>query len=123
MTDGARLPYDARMDTAPVPDPAAGARIVAVVRPIRLDDTLAALRDVGLLDVLIESVRGYGRQKSHLHFYEQGAWDAGFLPKVRLEFFAPAERVDAAVEAVCRGAGTGRIGDGKIFVHAVDAPA
>lgn len=104
-------------------DPPSAARIVAVIRPIRLDDVLDALHAVGLLDVAIETVRGYGRQKSHLSFYQQGAWGAGFLPKVRLEFFTPGDRIDAAIEALRAGARTGRIGDGKIFVHPVDALA
>ena len=69
-------------------------------------------------DVQIEEVRGYGRQKEHLTFYERvGDWHGSFLPKVRLEFTVGGESWRDAVAALREGALTGRIGDGKIFVH------
>ena len=61
-------------------------RIVAVIRPHGLDTVMEALLGLGLVDVLVEQVRGYGRQKGHLEFSEEGGFQGGFVPKVRLEF-------------------------------------
>jgi nitrogen regulatory protein P-II 1 len=95
------------------------ARIVAIVRPVRIEPVMEALHAFELSTVLIEPVRGYGRQKAHLEFYEEGPVEGGYLPKVRLQFTVAAKDVDAAVGAVIDSARTGRIGDGKIFVHEV----
>ena len=95
-------------------------RIVAVVKPACLDAVMEALCPLGPADVLVEQVRGYGRQKGHLDAYEEGLGQGGFLPKVRLDFTVAPEMVDAVVEAVRRGARTGRIGDGKVFVQEVE---
>jgi nitrogen regulatory protein PII len=97
----------------------ARARVVAIVRPVRLDAVIEALLPLGLRDVLVEPVRGYGRQKEHLELYGEPPGEGGFLPKVRLQFVVGAAQLQAAVDAVRAGARTGRIGDGKIFVHAV----
>jgi nitrogen regulatory protein PII len=93
------------------------ARIVAIVRPARIEPVMQGLHSMELSDVLIEQVRGYGRQKAHLEFYEEGLVEGGYLPKVRLQFTVAASEADTAVNAVISGARTGRIGDGKIFVH------
>jgi len=103
--------------------PAARARLIAIVRPVRVDAVMEALAALGAnapRDVLIEQVRGYGRQKTHLDFYEEGPCEGGFVPKVRLQFTVDAADLQPAVAALCEGARTGRIGDGKIFVHAVE---
>ena len=97
------------------------ARVVAIVRPVRLDAVIEALLPLGLRDVLVEPVRGYGRQKEHLELYGEPPGEGGFLPKVRLQFVVASGQLQAAVDAVRAAARTGRIGDGKIFVHAVAA--
>ena len=113
----------AELEVRPLP-PGCLARLVAIVRPARLDAVLEALAPLGVRDVLIEQVRGYGRQKTHLHLYEEaGLGGGGFLPKVRLQFVVPGEQLQQAVLVVRAAARTGRIGDGKVFVHAVEAPA
>jgi nitrogen regulatory protein P-II 2 len=102
----------------------ARARLVAIVRPVRVDavmEALHALAGVAPRDVLIEQVRGYGRQKTHLDFYEEGPCEGGFLPKVRLQFTVDAGQLEPAVAALRSGARTGRIGDGKVFVHVVES--
>jgi nitrogen regulatory protein PII len=109
-----------RPAVAPLP-PGTLARIVAIVRPVRVDAVIEALLPLGLRDVLIEPVAGYGRQKEHLDLYGEGPGEGGFLPKVRLQFVVGAAQLQLAVDAVRAGARTGRIGDGKIFVHAVGA--
>jgi nitrogen regulatory protein P-II 2 len=92
---------------------------VAIVRARGLDEIMQSLLLLRPRIVGIEQVRGYGRQKGHLETYGEPASEGGFLPKVRLEFTVGATQLDQAVEAVCQAARTGRIGDGKIFVHAV----
>jgi len=95
------------------------AHLVAVVRPMRVDAVMEAVADCAVGPVVVEPVRGYGRQKDHLEFYEGGATEGGFLPKVRIEFRVDGSRLDDVVTAIRGGAATGRIGDGKIFVHEV----
>ena len=104
------------IDVSPLP---AGelARVVAIVRSVRVDAVMQQLQPLSPRDVLIEEVRGYGRQKTHLDFYEEGPCEGGFLPKVRLQFMIDGARVPAVVDAIRAGAGTGRIGDGKSFIH------
>lgn len=100
--------------------PGVHARIVAVVRAVCLDAVMEAVHSLGAGQVSIEQVRGYGRQKEHLEFYEEvGGWSGRFLPKVRLEFTVPAPGMAEAVKVLRGAALTGRTGDGKIFVHAV----
>ncbi len=115
------------MTRAPLPPLPEGslARVVAVIRALGVDAVMERLLPLGPDHVALEQVKGYGRQKGHLEFYEAGHFEGGFLPKVRLEFTVPGERAEAAVDALCEGARTGRIGDGKIFVHAVrpESPA
>ena len=103
----------------PLPD-GARARLVAIVRASSLDAVMEVLAPLAPRDVLIESVRGYNRQKTHLAEYEEVSHQGGFLPKVRLQFVVGGEAVPAAVQAICGAARTGRIGDGKIFVHLVE---
>ncbi|GJM21836.1 MAG: hypothetical protein DHS20C15_17510 [Planctomycetota bacterium] len=110
-------------DPTPHPSPlpaGSRARIVAVVRPFRLDEVMEQLHLQGCRDVLVEQVRGYGRQKENLSIYEGHGFGGSFLPKVRLEFTVDGPALPGAMQAVCRGARTGRIGDGKIFVHRLD---
>lgn len=106
----------------PLP-PGARARLVAIVRASRLDAVMEALAPLAPRDVLIESVRGYNRQKAHLAEYEELGLEGGFLPKVRLQFVVGGAALGPAVDAVCAAARTGRIGDGKIFVHLVEPAA
>jgi len=107
-----------RVPTSPLP-PGTRARVIAVVRALNVDAVVEQLLPVAPEHLQIEQVKGYGRQKGHLEFYEAGHFEGGFLPKVRLEFTVDAAQLEDALAAVCGAARTGRIGDGKIFVHAV----
>jgi nitrogen regulatory protein PII len=102
----------------PLP-PDTRARVVAVIRAQQLDEVMAALQQLGVRDVLVQQVRGYGRQKGHLEFYAEGDHQGGFLPKVRLEFVVAGPDVPEVVESLRVAARTGRIGDGKLFVHPI----
>ena len=91
-------------------------RIVAILKPFRLDATLAALRGLAVRGISVEEVRGYGRQKGHLELYQGTEYSITFLPKVRLEFLCPLADTEKVISAVRGAARTGRIGDGKILV-------
>jgi nitrogen regulatory protein PII len=96
-------------------------RVIAVIRPFRVDDVMARLSSLEPQDVAVELVRGYGRQKDHLTLYDEHDPDSLFLPKVRIEFNISGERLRQAVDAIRIGAATGRMGDGKIFIQSVES--
>jgi nitrogen regulatory protein PII len=91
-------------------------RIVAIVKPFRLDGVLLALKGLPVSSITVEEVRGYGRQKGHLELYRGTEYSITFLPKIRLELYCPLPDAEKVVEAIRGAARTGRIGDGKILV-------
>ena len=90
--------------------------IMAVIKPFKLDDVREALAEAGITGITVTEVKGFGRQKGHTELYRGAEYLVDFLPKIKLEVAVPDEQVDAVVEAIMRAAGTGKIGDGKIFV-------
>ena len=94
--------------------------ITAIVKPFKLDDVREALDRLGVHGMTVTDVRGYGRQKGHTEIYRGADYLVSFLPKARLEIAVPDARVDAVVEAIRAVAQTGKIGDGKIFVTALE---
>ena len=90
--------------------------VMAVIKPFKLDDVREALADAGVAGITATEVTGFGRQKGHTELYRGAEYLVDFLPKIKLEVAVPDEQVDAVVEAIMRAAGTGKIGDGKIFV-------
>lgn len=99
-------------------------RIVAIVKPFRLDAVLEALSSRPVSAVSWQEVRGYGRQKGHLELYQGSEYSITFLPKIRLELTCPLPETEGVVAAIRAAARTGRIGDGKILVmEAAPEPA
>jgi nitrogen regulatory protein P-II 1 len=94
--------------------------IVAVIKPFKLDDVREALTEAGVSGVTATEVKGFGRQKGHTELYRGAEYVVDMLPKLKLEIAVTDDRVDAVVEAIVKSAGTGRIGDGKIFVYQLD---
>ena len=94
--------------------------ITAIVKPFKLDDVREALAEVGLTGITVTEVKGFGRQKGHTELYRGAEYVVDFLPKVKLEIAATDDQVDRVVEAIVKAAGTGKIGDGKVFVHALE---
>jgi|SRR5258708_561405 len=94
--------------------------IIAVIKPFKLEDVRDALVAVGVHGMTASEVKGYGRQKGHTEIYRGAEYAITFLPKIRIEVAVPAERADKVVEAILTSAKTGQIGDGKIFVTAID---
>src|SRR6266566_5628274 len=95
-------------------------KIEAVVKPFKLDEVREALAEVGVTGLTVTEVKGFGRQKGHTELYRGAEYVVDFLPKVQLTVLVPDERVPETVDAIVKGARTGRIGDGKIFITAVE---
>ena len=94
--------------------------ITAIIKPFKLEEVRAALTDVGLQGMTVTEVKGYGRQKGHTEIYRGAEYAVNFLPKVKIEVVVSSSQVDKAVEAIAAAAKTGQIGDGKIFVSAIE---
>jgi nitrogen regulatory protein P-II 2 len=94
--------------------------VTAIIKPFKLEEVRAALTDLGLQGMTVTEVKGYGRQKGHTEIYRGAEYAVSFLPKVKIEVVVSSGSVDKAVEAIVRAAKTGQIGDGKIFVSAID---
>jgi nitrogen regulatory protein P-II 2 len=94
--------------------------VTAIIKPFKLEEVRSALTDLGLQGMTVTEVKGYGRQKGHTEIYRGAEYAVSFLPKVKIEVVVPSGIVDKAVEAIVRAAKTGQIGDGKIFVSAID---
>jgi nitrogen regulatory protein P-II 2 len=94
--------------------------VTAIIKPFKLEEVRAALTDLGLQGMTVTEVKGYGRQKGHTEIYRGAEYAVSFLPKVKIEVVVPSGSVDKAVETIVRAARTGQIGDGKIFVSAID---
>ncbi|MEM7292021.1 MAG: P-II family nitrogen regulator [Pseudomonadota bacterium] len=95
-------------------------RITAIIKPFRLDDVREALSASGISGMTVTEVKGFGRQKGHTELYRGAEYVVDFLPKVKMEIVVPDDRVEACIDAVAGAAHTGKIGDGKIFVEAVE---
>ncbi len=94
--------------------------IVAIVKPFKLDEVREALVAAGVEGLTVSEVKGYGRQKGQTEIYRGAEYQVNFVPKVKLEAVVDDAALEGAVEAVKKAAATGRIGDGKIFVIAVE---
>ena len=95
-------------------------KIEAVIKPFKLDEVKEALQDVGLQGITVTEAKGFGRQKGHTELYRGAEYVVDFLPKVKIEIVVTDDAVEGAMEAIRNAAQTGRIGDGKIFVSAVE---
>ena len=94
--------------------------ITAIIRPFKLDEVREALTEVGVSGITVTEVKGFGRQKGHTELYRGAEYVVDFLPKIKVEAAVPDALVEAAVEALAQAARTGKVGDGKIFVSALD---
>jgi Nitrogen regulatory protein PII len=91
--------------------------VMAVIKPFKLDDVREALSALGVAGITVTEVKGFGRQKGHTELYRGAEYVVDFLPKVKVEVAVTDDQVEAVVEAIVRAAGTGKIGDGKVFVY------
>ena len=97
-------------------------RVEAIVQPFKLEEVRDALRNVGIEGMTVTEVRGFGRQKGHKELYRGAEYVVDLLPKIKLEVVVPDDLAEKVMLTVAEAAGTGRIGDGKVFVvDVVDA--
>ncbi|AUZ53877.1 MULTISPECIES: P-II family nitrogen regulator [Stenotrophomonas] len=90
--------------------------ISAIIRPFKLDEVREALGAAGVSGITVTEVKGFGRQKGHTELYRGAEYVVDFLPKIRIETAVTDDNVEAVIETLQAAAGTGKIGDGKIFV-------
>ncbi|QXL84777.1 P-II family nitrogen regulator [Comamonas sp. NLF-1-9] len=93
--------------------------ITALIKPFKLDEVREALAGCGVTGLTVTEVKGFGRQKGHTELYRGAEYVVDFLPKVKVEVVVPDTEVERCVDAIVTAARTGKIGDGKIFVTAV----
>jgi nitrogen regulatory protein P-II 2 len=94
--------------------------VIAIIKPFKLEEVRDALMAIGVHGMTVSEVKGYGRQKGHTEIYRGAEYAVNFLPKIRIEVAVPTERLDKVIDAIIGSAKTGQIGDGKIFVTAID---
>ncbi|MEI2796160.1 P-II family nitrogen regulator [Pseudoxanthomonas sp. F11] len=91
--------------------------VMAIIKPFKLDDVREALAEAGIAGITVTEVKGFGRQKGHTELYRGAEYVVDFLPKVKLEVAVTDDQAEQVVEAIVKAAGTGKIGDGKVFVY------
>ena len=94
--------------------------VTAIIKPFKLDEVREALSAIGVQGITVTEVKGFGRQKGHTELYRGAEYVVDFLPKIKIEVVVADQTVELAIEAIVKAARTGKIGDGKIFVSAVE---
>lgn len=94
--------------------------VIAIIKPFKLDEVREALTALGVHGMTATEVKGYGRQRGHTEMYRGAEYVVNFLPKLRIEVVVTSDMASRVVEAISANARTGQIGDGKIFVTAVE---
>jgi nitrogen regulatory protein P-II 1 len=94
--------------------------VVAIVKPHKLDEVKEALRGIGVAGLTTTDVEGFGRQRGHTEVYRGAEYQVDFVPKVKVEVICEDDEAQGIVDAIAKGARTGKIGDGKIWVTAAE---
>ena len=94
--------------------------VMAIIKPFKLDEVRDALTAIGVAGLTVTEVKGYGRQKGHTEIYRGTEYAVSFLPKLKIEVAVDTNQVSKVIDAITGAAKTGQIGDGKIFVYAID---
>ena len=95
-------------------------KIEAIIKPFKLEEVKDALGEVGIEGMTVSEVKGFGRQKGHTEIYRGSEYTVDFLPKIKIELVVTDQQSDRAVQAITKSARTGKIGDGKVFVSAIE---
>ncbi len=95
-------------------------KIEAIIKPFKLEEVKDALGEIGVEGMTVSEVKGFGRQKGHTEIYRGSEYTVDFLPKVKLEVVVSDDQLSEAVAAIVKAAKTGKIGDGKVFVSAIE---
>jgi nitrogen regulatory protein P-II 1 len=94
--------------------------VTAIVKPHKLDDVKEALKGAGVQGLTVDEVKGFGRQGGHTEVYRGAEYTIDLLPKVKVEIVVDDADVDRVVDTVVGAARTDKIGDGKVWVTAVE---
>ena len=94
--------------------------VMAIFKPFKLDEVRDALTSLGIQGLTVSEVKGFGRQKGQTEIYRGAEYAVSFLPKIKIEVVVDDAMVERVVETICKSAGTGKIGDGKVFVYGID---
>ncbi len=94
--------------------------VTAIIKPFKLDDVRNALAEVGVSGITVTEIKGFGRQKGHTELYRGAEYVVDFLPKIKVETAVTDVLVERVIEAIVQSASTGKIGDGKVFVHKLE---
>ncbi|MEP6997768.1 MAG: P-II family nitrogen regulator [Betaproteobacteria bacterium] len=95
-------------------------KVEAIIKPFKLDEVREALSEIGVSGLTVTEVKGFGRQKGHTELYRGAEYVVDFLPKVKVEVIVADNLVERTIDSIVKAAHTGKIGDGKIFVTAVE---
>jgi len=95
-------------------------KIEAIIKPFKLDDVKEALNEIGIKGMTVSEVKGYGRQKGHKEIYRGAEYQVDFIPKVKLEVVVDETSAEKVADTIREAANTGNIGDGKIFIMALE---
>lgn len=95
-------------------------KIEAIIKPFKLDEVRDGLHEIGVQGMTVTEVKGFGRQKGHVELYRGAEYDINFIPKVKIEIIAADNLVEKIVSTIQAKANTGKIGDGKIFISAIE---
>jgi nitrogen regulatory protein P-II 1 len=94
--------------------------VVAIIKPFKIDDVKSVLKEVDVQGMTLTEVQGFGRQRGHTEVYRGAEYEVDFVPKLSLEILVDDAQADGVVDAIVRTAGTGKIGDGKVWVLPVE---
>ena len=94
--------------------------VIAIIKPFKLDEVRIALSALGVQGLTVTEVKGFGRQKGHTELYRGAEYAVDFLPKLRIEAAVSDDLLEQVIETIEQSARTGKIGDGKIFVSALE---
>lgn len=94
--------------------------VTAIIKPFKLDAVRDALAETGVSGITVTEVKGYGRQKGHTELYRGAEYSVDFLPKIKIETAVADDLVERVVDAIVQAASTGKMGDGKVFVHKLE---
>ena len=90
--------------------------ITAIIRPHRYEAVRDALTRLGVSGITATQVQGFGRQRGQTEFYRGQEYKTAEVPKIRVDVAVASSQAEAVIEAIQKAAGSGKIGDGKIFV-------
>ncbi len=94
--------------------------IIAIIKPFKLEEVREALTEIGIQGLMVSEIKGYGRQSGHTEIYRGSEYVVNYIPKIKLELVVSDDLTNKTVETISQISRTGKIGDGKIFVLAVE---